>query len=64
MDNYLIAKATDIGASREINEDSMTVFDSPNGQVLVVCDGMGGQAAGDVASQLAVNIIENILNNN
>lgn len=64
MDNYLIAKATDIGASREINEDSMTVFDSPNGQVLVVCDGMGGQAAGDVASQLAVNIIENILTDN
>lgn len=64
MDNYLIAKATDIGASREINEDSMTVFDSSNGQVLVVCDGMGGQAAGDVASQLAVNIIENILTDN
>lgn len=64
MDNYLIAKATDIGASREINEDSMTVFDSPNGQVLVVCDGMGGQAAGDVASQLAVNIVENILTDN
>ena len=64
MDNYLIVKATDIGASREINEDSMTVFDSPNGQVLVVCDGMGGQAAGDVASQLAVNIIENILTDN
>ena len=36
MDNYLIAKATDIGASREINEDSRTDFDSPNGQVLEV----------------------------
>lgn len=64
MDNYLIAKATDVGATRQINEDSMTVFDSPNGQVLAVCDGMGGQAAGDVASQLAVNIIENILTDN
>ena len=64
MDNYLIAKATDVGATRQINEDSMTVFDSPNGQVLAVCDGMGGQAAGDVASQLAVNIIENILSDN
>ena len=64
MDNYLIAKATDVGATRQVNEDSMTVFDSPNGQVLAVCDGMGGQAAGDVASQLAVNIIENILTDN
>ena len=64
MDNFLIAKATDVGVTRQINEDSMTVFDSPNGQVLAVCDGMGGQAAGDVASQLAVNIIENILTDN
>ena len=64
MDNFLIAKATDVGVTRQINEDSMTVFDSPNGQVLAVCDGMGGQAAGDVASQLAVNIIESILTDN
>lgn len=64
MDNFLIAKATDVGMTRQVNEDSMTVFDSPNGQVLVVCDGMGGQAAGDVASQLAINIIENILTDN
>lgn len=64
MENYLIAKATDVGVTRLINEDSMTVFDSQNGQVLAVCDGMGGQAAGDVASQLAVNIIENIITDN
>ncbi|MGN0213317.1 MAG: Stp1/IreP family PP2C-type Ser/Thr phosphatase, partial [Muribaculaceae bacterium] len=64
MDNFIIAKATDVGVTRQVNEDSMTVFDSPNGQVLAVCDGMGGQAAGDVASKLAVNIIENILTDN
>lgn len=64
MDNFLIAKATDVGMTRQVNEDSMTVFDSPNGQVLAVCDGMGGQAAGDIASQLAINIIENILTDN
>lgn len=64
MDNFLIAKATNVGVTRTVNEDSMTVFDSPNGQVLAVCDGMGGQAAGDVASQLSVNIIENILTDN
>lgn len=64
MDNYLIAKATDVGKERQVNEDSMTVFDSPNGQILAVCDGMGGQAAGDVASQLAVSIIESILTDN
>lgn len=64
MENYIIAKATDVGIARQVNEDSMNVFDSPNGQVMVVCDGMGGQAAGDVASQLAVTIIEDILTDN
>lgn len=64
MSDFRIAKATDVGVERQLNEDSMTVFDSPNGQVLAVCDGMGGQAAGDVASQLAVTIIENILTDN
>lgn len=64
MSDFRIAKATDVGVERQLNEDSMTVFASPNGRVLAVCDGMGGQAAGDVASQLAVTIIESILTDN
>ena len=64
MDNYIIAKATNVGRTRQVNEDSMTVFNSPNGLVLAVCDGMGGQAAGDTASQLTVSIIESILTDN
>lgn len=42
----------------------MATFDSPNGRVVVVCDGMGGQNAGDVASQLAVTVIQDILTDN
>ncbi|MGM9853601.1 MAG: Stp1/IreP family PP2C-type Ser/Thr phosphatase [Muribaculaceae bacterium] len=64
MENYIIANYSDVGRVREINEDSMVTFDSPNGRVVAVCDGMGGQAGGEVASQLACTIIRDILENN
>lgn len=46
----LVGAATDVGHRRERNEDSMLA----EGSVYVVADGMGGHAAGDVASALAV----------
>lgn len=64
MKNYNIAGHSDTGRVRSVNEDAMAAFDSPNGQVVVVCDGMGGQNAGDVASQMAVAVIRDILTDN
>ena len=64
MENFLLANCTDTGKARNVNEDSMATFDSPNGRVVTVCDGMGGQNAGDVASQLAVTVIQDILSDN
>lgn len=64
MNDYIIASCTDTGKVRKVNEDSMATFDSPNGTIVVVSDGMGGQNAGDVASQLAVAVIRDILTDN
>jgi len=49
------AAATDIGCKRSNNEDSFG-YDVEQ-QIYVVCDGMGGNAAGEVASGMAVRAL-------
>ena len=54
-DNFIVADLTK--GTRNVIESDRTPVLGERGALLGVCDGMGGAAAGEVASQLAVDII-------
>ena len=61
MKTYLTGRfsfKTDIGKIRLSNEDQACALINASGNVLlIVCDGMGGQSKGDLASSLAINTV-------
>ncbi|MGZ3680088.1 MAG: Stp1/IreP family PP2C-type Ser/Thr phosphatase [Ktedonobacterales bacterium] len=59
-----VAGLTDVGRRRERNQDNVTHYVPTDerlleekGALFVVCDGMGGHAAGEVAAEFGVNTI-------
>jgi protein phosphatase len=57
----MIGKCSLLGNYRENNEDAVDVKESGGLTTAIVADGMGGQAAGEKASQMATEIIPRVL---
>jgi PPM family protein phosphatase len=55
LENFEAAGRTDIGLVRKTNEDAFGYCLSEG--VFVLCDGMGGAAAGEIASRIAVDTL-------
>src|SRR5437763_8239763 len=59
-----IGKCTLLGNYRENNEDSIEVKQYPDMTICIVADGMGGQAAGEIASKRAIEVVPRELRKN
>lgn len=54
---YRFIKFSSIGSERKVNQDAVDVAELEGGLLFLLCDGMGGENGGEVASELAIKSV-------
>ena len=62
IENFKYGNTSDTGSASTINEDFYGCFDTLNGKVFVLCDGMSNPIGGHVASKTAVEAVREYYN--
>lgn len=57
----IVIGQTDVGLVRKKNQDALGIF--PELGLYIVADGMGGRPAGEVASQMTIDLVQQFLSN-
>ena len=60
----MVSMLTDKGIVRNHNEDYCLYYESDDYNIYVVCDGMGGHKAGEIASELTSKYVIQYINEN
>jgi len=63
LKNFNHVSLSETGQVRTKNEDYLGYFDTINGHVFVICDGMGGYEGGEIASKITVNSLKFFFSN-
>lgn len=55
---YRYTKFSSIGTKRKVNQDALEIAEIDGGVLFILCDGMGGEIAGESVSELATKSIK------